>query len=83
MEFVDLDDLMGRTAAVMVLPYPSGTPMIMPGEAFSESTVKILDFLKSRRQFDSRFPGFEVEIHGLVVRVDDGKRHYEIDCVTN
>ncbi len=31
-ESVEIDELMGRTVAVMVVPYPPGIPVIMPGE---------------------------------------------------
>ena len=31
-ESVEIDNLMGRTLAVMVVPYPPGIPLIMPGE---------------------------------------------------
>jgi arginine decarboxylase len=47
----------GRIAAVMLVPYPPGIPLIMPGERFTESTRSIIDYLKFARTFDSSFPG--------------------------
>ena len=36
-ESVEIDKLMGRTLAVMVVPYPPGIPLIMPGERITDS----------------------------------------------
>lgn len=82
MESVEIDALMGRTLAVMVMPYPPGIPPIMPGERITEATKSIQDHLVHARAFDTRFPGFETEIHGLRFRDDGGERKYLVDCIT-
>ena len=64
-ESVEIDELMGRTLAVMVVPYPPGIPLIMPGERLTEATKSIHDYLLYAREFDTKFPGFETDIHGL------------------
>ena len=64
-ESVEIDDLMGRTLAVMVVPYPPGIPLIMPGERITAATKSIQDYLLYAREFDQKFPGFETDIHGL------------------
>lgn len=79
-EPVPIENLKGRIAAVMLVPYPPGIPLIMPGERFS--TDSIVEYLKSARATDDRFPGFESDIHGL--RFDtgaDGHRRWLVDCV--
>ncbi len=74
----------GRSAAVMIVPYPPGIPVIMPGERIdSVRTPLLLKFLNILADFDSRFPGFEHEVHGVEAVRDDatGQVHYEVDCV--
>ena len=51
--------------AVMVVPYPPGIPVIMPGERLTRATKSIHDYLLYARDFDQKFPGFETDIHGL------------------
>jgi arginine decarboxylase len=80
-ESVEIDHLMGRTLAVMVVPYPPGIPLIMPGERITETTRSIRDYLLYARDFDERFPGFETDIHGLRFEATAGGRRYLIDCV--
>jgi arginine decarboxylase len=81
-ESVDIDKLMGRTLAVMVVPYPPGIPLIMPGERITPSTKSIHDYLLDAREFDRKFPGFETDIHGLRFEpIAAGGRRYLIDCV--
>ena len=64
-ESVEIDKLTGRTLAVMLVPYPPGIPLIMPGERITAATKSIHDYLLYARDFDRKFPGFETDIHGL------------------
>jgi arginine decarboxylase len=73
-----IDDLEGRTTAVLLTPYPPGIPLLIPGEQFN--TI-IIDYLKFARNFNECFPGFETDVHGLVKTVVDGKSIYYVDCV--
>ncbi len=79
-EPVAIDKLKGRVTAVMVVPYPPGIPLIMPGERFM--TDSIIEYLKFARDTDDRFPGFEADIHGLRFDVDrKGHKTWLVDCV--
>jgi len=80
-ESVDIDQLMGRTLGVMVVPYPPGIPVIMPGERLTPATKSIQDYLLYAREFDRKFPGFETDIHGLRFEPAAGGRRYLVDCV--
>ena len=44
-KLVPLRKLKGETSAVMILPYPPGIPLIMPGERITEQSKVILDLL--------------------------------------
>ncbi|OWV91304.1 lysine decarboxylase [Rhizobium sp. N122] len=80
-ESVEIDDLMSRILAVMIVPYPPGIPLIMPGERITQSTKSIQDYLLYSRDFDSKFPGFETDIHGLRFAPGNGGRRYLVDCI--
>ncbi len=79
-ERVPLDELEGRITAVMLTPYPPGIPLLIPGEVFNKT---IVDYLKFARMFNTRFPGFETYIHGLVAEKNEGETRYFVDCVEN
>ncbi|MGE6792989.1 arginine decarboxylase [Pseudomonas guineae] len=76
-EAVPIEQLEGRIAAVMLVPYPPGIPLIMPGERFTAQTRSIIDYLAFARTFDRSFPGFDADVHGL--QRDDGV--YTVDCI--
>lgn len=76
-EAVPVAELEGRIAAVMLVPYPPGIPLIMPGERFTAATRSILDYLSFARTFDEAFPGFDIDVHGL--QVEQGQ--YCVDCL--
>jgi len=76
-EAVPIEQLLGRVAAVMLVPYPPGIPLIMPGERFTEATRSILVYLDCARAFDQGFPGFVADVHGLQCQ----GTLYTVDCV--
>ena len=79
-EPVPIEKLKSRITAVMLVPYPPGIPLIMPGERFS--TDSIIEYLKFARDTDDRFPGFEADIHGLRFEYDkNGHKQWLVDCV--
>ena len=80
-EAVSIDQLQGRIAAVMLVPYPPGIPLIMPGERFTDSTRSIIDYLAFARAFDSSFPGFVADVHGLQHDDLGDGRQYTVDCI--
>ena len=81
-EPIPIERLKGRVTAVMVVPYPPGIPLIMPGERLSKATKSIQDYLLYAREFDTKFPGFETDIHGLRFEpVEGGGRRYLVDCL--
>jgi arginine decarboxylase len=80
-ESVEIDHLAGRILAVMVVPYPPGIPLIMPGERITAATKSIHDYLLYARDFDQKFPGFETDIHGLRFDPAPAGKRYLVDCV--
>jgi lysine decarboxylase len=70
-ETVELERLVGRVSANMILPYPPGVPLLMPGEMITEESRAVLDFLLMLCSIGRHYPGFETDIHGAK-RGDDG-----------
>jgi arginine decarboxylase len=70
-DHLPLDRLAGSCAATGVVPYPPGIPLLMPGENFGEDRGPVLSYLRSLESFDTQFPGFTHDTHG--VEVEDGK----------
>ncbi|HQT85360.1 MAG: lysine decarboxylase [Acidiphilium sp. 37-64-53] len=75
-EQVGLDALHGRVLARMVVPYPPGIALIVPGERVSSPLI--IEYLRFAAAWDRQFPGFEADIHG-VRKDNDG--NYLLDCV--
>ncbi|TKI05889.1 lysine decarboxylase LdcC [Martelella alba] len=63
-ETVELPALLGRVSASMLLPYPPGVPLVMPGEMITEQSRALLDFLIMLCRIGIQYPGFETDIHG-------------------
>ncbi len=76
---VPISELEGQVTAVLLTPYPPGIPLLVPGERFNSMIVNYLKFAES---FNQKFPGFETDIHGLVVELKNGVKKYYVDCVT-
>ena len=79
-ERVSIDELEGRITTSLLTPYPPGIPLLIPGERFNR---KIVDYLLFAREFNTTFPGFTTDVHGLVE--EEGPpgtpRRYFVDCV--
>ena len=80
-EFVELDEMMGRTPAVMIVPYPPGIPITMGGEILNEKTRPVFEYLKLRQDFENSYPGYESEIHGVERIERDGNKFFRTLCV--
>ena len=65
-----LDEAVGRINANMILPYPPGVPLVMPGEMITEESRPVLDFLQMLCEIGAHFPGFETDIHGAYAQAD-------------
>jgi arginine decarboxylase len=68
-EKVRFAEMAGRIAAVMLVPYPPGIPMSMPGERLGGPESPVIKLIMAMEEFGRRFPGFERETHGI--EVDD------------
>ncbi len=77
-EYVYVDDMADRVPAVMLVPYPPGIPILMPGERAGAEDAPVLAYLLALQDFDRKYPGFEHDIHGVEAG-DDGR--YRVMCL--
>ncbi len=63
-------EMAGRIAAVMLVPYPPGIPMSMPGERLGGPDSPVIKLILAMEEFGKRFPGFEREVHGIETDAD-------------
>jgi arginine decarboxylase len=77
-EKVKLTEMAGRIPAVMLVPYPPGIPIRMPGERLGDMNSPTIRFLMALEEFSKRFPGFEREVHGIEL---DGQGSFWIRAV--
>ena len=80
-ESVPVSALAGRLSAVMLVPYPPGIPVIMPGERFPLDNSYIADYLAAAIELEEQFPGFANDIHGLRMEQFDGQVNWRVDCL--
>lgn len=64
-KLIKMRDMENEISAVMVLPYPPGVPLIMPGEKITTESRAVLDYLIMLEEIGLEVPGFETDIHGV------------------
>lgn len=64
-ELVTLEQAAGRIVATGIVPYPPGIPLLMPGENAGPADGPLLAYLKALESFDTSFPGFTHDTHGI------------------
>lgn len=62
---IPLAEMVNEISANMILPYPPGVPVVLPGEMVTEQSRPVLDFLEMLCEIGNHFPGFETDIHGV------------------
>jgi arginine decarboxylase len=81
-EKIPVKDMIDRIVAVQLVPYPPGIPIMMPGEKVSKDKRAVVDYLLALQNFDSQFPGFEHDTHGVEIERDpDGQPIYMTYCL--
>jgi len=81
-EQIPIAHMVDRVVAVQLVPYPPGIPIMMPGEKVTKKKRAVVDYLLALQTFDSHFPGFEHETHGVEIEQEaDGKLRYMTYCL--
>lgn len=69
-EEVRIQDMQDKVNANMILPYPPGVPLVMPGEMLTADNRAVLDFMLMLCEIGEHFLGFETDIHGAYRQPD-------------
>lgn len=64
-DYLPLDELLGRIAATLWVVYPPGIATIIPGERLTAAAKPMIDYLKVFERGANLFPGLENEIQGV------------------
>jgi lysine decarboxylase/arginine decarboxylase len=80
-ELVDVAEMHNRIAAVMLVPYPPGIPVMMGGEKVSGDARAIADYLLAREEFENVFPGYEGDIHGITREQRENRTVFRTLCI--
>lgn len=81
-EQIAVRDMLDRTVAVQIVPYPPGIPLMMPGEKAGADKKAVVDYLLAMELFDGHFPGFEHDNHGIEIERDgQGRPTYKVYVV--
>ena len=76
-EKVPLAKMAGRVAAVGVIPYPPGIPIVMPGENLGPKDGPWLTYLRTLQEYGHLFPGFAKEVEGA----EEHDGGYQVYCL--
>jgi len=69
-ELAPLDQVVGRVAATLIVVYPPGIAVMVPGERFAPDSAATA-YLRLFEDNDNRFPGFQNEMQGIFPRRDE------------
>jgi arginine decarboxylase len=78
-EKVKFSEMANHITGVMLVPYPPGIPLSMPGERLGAIDSPVMRLILAFEDFGKRFPGFEREVHGIEV---DAQGDYWMRSVT-
>jgi ornithine decarboxylase len=72
-DYVSLDDAVGRVSATLALIYPPGIGVIVQGERWDERAKAMREYFLAFQESFNRFPGFNYEVQGVYQERVDGK----------
>jgi len=69
-DFIPLAEAKGRIAATVLLVYPPGVGVVLPGERMDDNSQPTLDYFAMFEKTNPSFPGFDNEIQGAYLKKD-------------
>ncbi len=73
-DYVPIEEAEGRIATTLMLVYPPGIGVLVPGERIGPRARPMLDYFKMFEESSNRFPGLDAEIQGVYREVEPGGR---------
>ncbi len=72
-DYLPIDQILGRVAATLMLVYPPGIATMIPGERVGRQSSPMIDYLLSFERAENLFPGLGTEIQGVYREAKDGR----------
>ncbi len=73
-DYVPIEEAEGRIVTTLMLVYPPGIGVLVPGERIGPRAKPMLDYFKMFEESSNLFPGLDAEIQGVYREVDPGGR---------
>ena len=73
-DYVPIEEAEGRIVTTLMLVYPPGIGVLVPGERIGPRAKPMLDYFKMFEESSNRFPGLDAEIQGVYRETDPGGR---------
>ncbi len=73
-DYVPIEEAEGRIVTTLMLVYPPGIGVLVPGERIGPRAKPMLDYFKMFEESSNLFPGLDAEIQGVYREVDPNGR---------
>ena len=73
-DYVPIEEAEGRIVTTLMLVYPPGIGVLVPGERIGPRAKPMLDYFKMFEESSNRFPGLDAEIQGVYRETEPGGR---------
>ena len=73
-DYVPIEEAEGRIVTTLMLVYPPGIGVLVPGERIGPRARPMLDYFKMFEESSNRFPGLDAEIQGVYRETEPGGR---------
>ena len=64
-DYLPISDIRGRVAATLMLVYPPGIALVVPGERIDRTASPMVDYMLAFEALENAFPGLSTEIQGV------------------
>ena len=71
-EYVPISEIRGRVAATLMLVYPPGIALMVPGERIGRNSSPMVDYMLAFEALENAFPGLSTEIQGVYRETQPG-----------
>ena len=77
-DYLPIGEINGRVAATLMLVYPPGIALVVPGERIGRQASPMVDYMLAFERLENAFPGLSTEIQGVYreKQPDGGVRFY-------
>jgi ornithine decarboxylase len=70
-DFLPISEIKGRIATTLMLVYPPGIAVVVPGERLDDRAQPMIDYFKVFEKSANLYPGFDNEVQGVYRKIED------------